>query len=129
MTSVARAIGKVRLINDNKFAWFIYDANMDRAFPGLFKDYNEFYNKAWMQDDGYSNRYSSDCKCKDTEEVEIYESYGGGMLWRGRACRHCMLITKNLESDDYTATLSHEDFKQWLSMSKFPSWCNTGTEG
>lgn len=104
---MARAMGKVRFVKDNKMAWFMYDATMDRAYAKLFDNYNDFYEIAWEKDEEYDN--SDKCMCSEDEEIEIYESYGGGLFWKGRACRNCMVITKNFEPVNF----SDEEFPEW----------------
>lgn len=124
---MGRAMGKVRFINDNKMAWFMYNATSDYAYPRLFDNYENFYKIAWVNGEGYD--YLEDdsiphtCTCGEDEEIEIYESYGDGMLWKGRACRRCMVITENLDSDEYTGLLSNEEFDKWLKNEEFPLWC------
>jgi len=34
------------------------------------------------------------CHCGQDEPVLLATNYGGGFYWSGRACRHCMAITK-----------------------------------
>lgn len=102
-------MGKVRFVKDNKMAWFIYNGTSDFAYPRLFNDYGEFYKIAWENGKGY-NTFPK-CSCDEEDEaIEIYESYGSGMLWKGRACRKCMLITKNLEPSE---KLRDENFPEW----------------
>lgn len=127
---MSRAIGKVRFIKDNMIAWFIYNGTSDTAYPILFEDFDSFIETAWYNREGYDcyddENIPHECTCSEDEEIEIYESYGGGMLWKGRACRKCMIITQNLSSDDYVDTLSSEDFKKWLEedgRGNFPEWC------
>lgn len=88
---MGRAIGKVRFVKDNMIAWFIYNGTGDFAYPILFKNYNNFIETAWKNGKGYNyledKNISHECICGEDEEVEIYESYGGGEIWKGRACR------------------------------------------
>lgn len=124
---MGRAMGKVRFVKDNMMTWFIYNGTSDFAYPRLFDNYKDFYEIAWEKGEGYNYFENSNiphnCSCSEDEEVEIYESYGGGTLWKGRACRKCMVITKNLDSNGHTDALSDEEFDKWLTNEEFPEWC------
>jgi len=36
----------------------------------------------------------SECTCGKDESVQMGTDYGGGYWWEGRACRHCLRVTK-----------------------------------
>lgn len=83
--------------NDGLILYCKYNGTVDIMIPHLYKTYDEMH-EMWRQ------TKSKWCGHEVDEEVKIFSSYGGGFSWTGRACRDCMVITKNLSCDYDTET-------------------------
>lgn len=103
---MSSAYGVVRFKSDGKLLFYLYDGTSDICVPTLCENMDDIWkDNGWLR-----------CKCEHDEPVEIFSDYGGGFYWEGKACRHCMCITKGLEpwsNEDEIVDITHEQPK-WL---------------
>lgn len=81
-----------------------YNGTSDVCIPALHHSYEEMHEH-------WRNQPNRSCSCNKDENVIIHTSYGRGFEWKGKACRHCMCITKNLIPTMYQA--SREEWNFW----------------
>ncbi|MFQ3543465.1 hypothetical protein Q7A53_05215 [Halobacillus rhizosphaerae] len=91
---MSHASGTVTFKKDNLVMHYEYDGTSDVCIPALYKT-NKEMSENWR------NHEWRECTCEKDEDVVIYSDYGSGFDWEGKACRHCMCITKNLIPTEY----------------------------
>lgn len=99
---MSHAYGKV-FFKDGHVLHYEYDGTSDVVLNPLHDTAKEVFN-LWRQ---YKPvRY---CTCGLSEPVFIYTDYGFGFYWRGRACRHCKLVTDGFEPFDIEDVVHNHD--------------------
>lgn len=86
---MSHVIGFVLFEKDYYKLFFEYSGTVSQALPVLYETEKEVHEN-WKT---YKDRK---CVCKKDENVKLYADYGNGIRWYGKACRHCMCISKDL---------------------------------
>lgn len=84
---MSNSVGQARF-PDGELLFFRYSGTVDSAASKLWKDETELWDN-WDAD-----HYQA-CTCGNTQEVDLATSYGGGMHWKGRACKFELLVDHN----------------------------------
>lgn len=114
---MSHSIGAVHFKSDGKILFYEYNGTEDVIIPPLWE------TKAELSENWRCNPTPEaweGCKCKRSEDVEIYSDYGGGGYWTGTSCRHCMLINEPLMPFGDETLLYTDGVPKWAE-SAFPA--------
>lgn len=92
----------VRFNKNGKIVYCEYNSTRDFMRAKLFETEKEM-DKYWRKEQPLVNN----CK-HESEDVEIYSTYGGGFSWEGKACRKCMQLIDGLIPDFIEDTVDGE---------------------
>jgi hypothetical protein len=109
---MSRAIGYVKF-EDGEIKRFLYSGTGDFCYSKLYEqdenfDWDECETNEW-------DNVINICKHK-LEEVEIFTTYGGGFYWKGKACRECMNIIKNLYPFELDLEEIQDGYPKWIQF-------------
>lgn len=100
---MSRALALIRF-KDGTIMYGCYQATCDVLNPYLVTEeelQQKYEGSVFQWDDEYQeSEDESQLEIMDEEEVEIYEDYGSGASWRGKASRSRMVITEGCVRDD-----------------------------
>ena len=79
--------------SDVLYPYLITEEKLQQEYEGSVFRWNDK-----CQEFGFEG--STQLEIKDEEEVEIYEDYGSGASWKGKASRSKMIVTEGCIRDD-----------------------------
>ena len=96
---MSHAVGECRF-KDKTIYYFEYDGTSDITLPELYSN-QEDLNDNWRKNIDWQNVHKliKDAK-DDSEDVELYSSYGYGFTYKGIASKKYMIITWDEVTDD-----------------------------